>query len=97
MIVGIGIIDFEHWRPIWRQNWMSLAVYKNYSRVVERRKHPRWKKQDIEVEVGSKKTASFDSLLLLYLVDYLSLLRFGKTMWFISLKIYMKRTRVFHY
>lgn len=67
LIEGIGIIDFEHWRPIWRQNWMSLAVYKNYSRVVERRKHPRWKKQDIEVEVGGTLTFFFISMIVFYL------------------------------
>ncbi|XP_034949503.1 hyaluronidase-like isoform X2 [Chelonus insularis] len=29
---GIGIIDFEYWRPIYRQNWGSALVhYRNYS------------------------------------------------------------------
>ncbi|KAL1115807.1 hypothetical protein AAG570_006097, partial [Ranatra chinensis] len=39
---GLGVIDFEHWRPVWRQNWGSLNVYREHSRAVEKRKHPFW-------------------------------------------------------
>ncbi|XP_024877571.1 hyaluronidase-like [Temnothorax curvispinosus] len=39
---GIGVIDFESWRPIFRQNWASLEPYKTLSINLEREKHPNW-------------------------------------------------------
>ncbi|XP_063984608.1 hyaluronidase-like [Diachasmimorpha longicaudata] len=36
---GVGIIDFESWRPIFRQNWASLAPYRDLSIDIERKKH----------------------------------------------------------
>ncbi|VEN47085.1 unnamed protein product [Callosobruchus maculatus] len=39
---GIGIIDFESWRPILRQNFGALSEYKTLSIEVEKRKHPIW-------------------------------------------------------
>ncbi|XP_017783797.1 PREDICTED: hyaluronidase A-like [Nicrophorus vespilloides] len=39
---GIAIIDFESWRPIYRQNWAALEPYKNLSVEIERQKHPSW-------------------------------------------------------
>ncbi|KAG8257663.1 hypothetical protein J6590_043941 [Homalodisca vitripennis] len=66
---GIGIIDFEHWRPIWRQNWMSLSIYKNYSRYLERRRHPRWPKQDIEKEAAER----FESAAKVWMLETLRL------------------------
>ena len=37
---GIGVIDFESWRPIFRQNWASLEPYKTLSIKLERKRHP---------------------------------------------------------
>ncbi|XP_034951790.1 LOW QUALITY PROTEIN: hyaluronidase-like [Chelonus insularis] len=37
---GLGIIDFESWRPIFRQNWGSLAHYRDYSYKIEEKRHP---------------------------------------------------------
>lgn len=49
---GLIVIDFELWRPIFRQNFGSLEPYKNFSYQVEKEKHPGWKdwQQKEEVE-----------------------------------------------
>ncbi|XP_012527752.2 hyaluronidase [Monomorium pharaonis] len=39
---GIAVIDFESWRPIFRQNWASLEPYKTLSIKLERERHPNW-------------------------------------------------------
>ncbi|KAL6259874.1 hypothetical protein P5V15_009784 [Pogonomyrmex californicus] len=47
---GIGIIDFESWRPIFRQNWASLEPYKTVSIKLEHKKHPNWSDAAIKKE-----------------------------------------------
>ncbi|XP_063391644.1 hyaluronidase PH-20-like [Cydia fagiglandana] len=48
---GIGIIDFESWRPVFRQNsWGVLTPYRNLSLQIERQRHPFWTKSMIERE-----------------------------------------------
>ena len=47
---GIGIIDFESWRPIFRQNWASLLKYKELSYSIEENKHYFWPKKLIKIE-----------------------------------------------
>lgn len=47
---GIGIIDFESWRPIFRQNWASLEPYKTLSIKLEREKHPFWSEAAVKKE-----------------------------------------------
>lgn len=37
---GVGVIDFESWRPIFRQNWASLEPYKTLSIKLERERDP---------------------------------------------------------
>ncbi|XP_044001891.1 hyaluronidase-like isoform X2 [Aphidius gifuensis] len=44
------VIDFESWRPIFRQNWASLAAYRDFSIHIENKKHPHWDKWSIEHE-----------------------------------------------
>ncbi|XP_048487190.1 uncharacterized protein LOC119692059 isoform X3 [Plutella xylostella] len=39
---GVGIIDFESWRPVFRQNFGVLVPYKDTSYEIERRKHWWW-------------------------------------------------------
>ena len=46
-ISGIGIIDFESWRPVFRQNFASLEPYKTLSIQIETVKHPTWTKSQI--------------------------------------------------
>ncbi|XP_063219766.1 hyaluronidase-like [Bacillus rossius redtenbacheri] len=45
---GIAVLDFESWRPIFRQNWGSLLPYRELSRDIEKKRHPHWKPQDVE-------------------------------------------------
>ncbi|XP_063633226.1 uncharacterized protein LOC134804199 [Cydia splendana] len=48
---GIGIIDFESWRPVFRQNsWGVLTPYRNLSLHIERQRHPLWTNSMIERE-----------------------------------------------
>lgn len=47
---GIGVIDFESWRPIFRQNWASLEPYKTVSIKLERERHPYWSDAAIKKE-----------------------------------------------
>ncbi|XP_053974578.1 hyaluronidase-like [Hylaeus anthracinus] len=47
---GIGVIDFESWRPIFRQNWASLQPYKDFSMEIVRREHPFWDSRSVEQE-----------------------------------------------
>uniref|UniRef100_A0AB38ZE73 Hyaluronidase n=1 Tax=Ectomocoris sp. TaxID=3104572 RepID=A0AB38ZE73_9HEMI len=37
---GVGIIDFEHWRPIFRENWASLDIYRRRTREMVKIKYP---------------------------------------------------------
>lgn len=47
---GVGVIDFESWRPIFRQNWASLESYKTLSIKLERERHPFWNDNAIKKE-----------------------------------------------
>ncbi|XP_066144226.1 hyaluronidase B-like isoform X2 [Euwallacea fornicatus] len=51
---GLAIIDFESWRPIYRQNWGLLASYKNLSETIERQKHPFWPENWIKKEAARR-------------------------------------------
>ncbi|CAG9833995.1 unnamed protein product [Diabrotica balteata] len=47
---GIGIIDFESWRPIFRQNFGTLLEYKTLSISIEKSKHPLWNQSQLTTE-----------------------------------------------
>nr|ARK19841.1 hyaluronidase [Ampulex compressa] len=47
---GVGVIDFESWRPIYRQNWASLTPYKDLSVSLVRKEHPSWSNRQVEQE-----------------------------------------------
>ncbi|XP_044763612.1 hyaluronidase-like [Coccinella septempunctata] len=51
---GLAIIDFESWRPIFRQNFGSLQAYKNRSVQREERLHPFWPSYFTEKEAQKK-------------------------------------------
>jgi hypothetical protein len=49
---GLVVIDFESWRPIFRQNWGTLLPYKDVSYQIEQERHPFWARQSREAEVS---------------------------------------------
>ncbi|GBP03434.1 Hyaluronidase [Eumeta japonica] len=49
-VSGVGIIDFESWRPIYRQNFGVLTPYKDVSYEIERKRHWWWTKSWIQAE-----------------------------------------------
>jgi hyaluronoglucosaminidase len=49
---GLAIIDFESWRPIFRQNFGFLTPYKDLSIQIERERHPFWTKSRQQQEVS---------------------------------------------
>lgn len=53
-VSGVGVIDFESWRPTYRQNWASLNIYRDKSKAHEKKLHPYWSKDRIESEVSTE-------------------------------------------
>uniref|UniRef100_A0ABD2VTL3 Hyaluronidase n=1 Tax=Trichogramma kaykai TaxID=54128 RepID=A0ABD2VTL3_9HYME len=51
---GIGVIDFESWRPIFRQNWASLQIYRDLSIDLERQRHPFWSPKAVQQEAEAR-------------------------------------------
>ncbi|XP_053690086.1 hyaluronidase Tab y 2.0101-like [Sabethes cyaneus] len=51
---GVGCIDFESWRPIFRQNFGSLQPYKDLSMKIERERHPNWPEKWLEAEATKR-------------------------------------------
>jgi len=51
---GLAIIDFEHWRPMFEENFGSLLPYKEYSMEIEKYNHPFWEKEDLKKEATRK-------------------------------------------
>lgn len=47
---GLAVIDFESWRPVYRQNFGTLQPYKDLSVRLERQAHPLWSDRRIEEE-----------------------------------------------
>ncbi|XP_060807881.1 hyaluronidase-5-like isoform X1 [Amyelois transitella] len=47
---GVGIIDFESWRPVFRQNFGVLVPYKDVSVEIERKLHWWWPKNWMQAE-----------------------------------------------
>ncbi|XP_049804947.1 hyaluronidase B-like isoform X3 [Schistocerca nitens] len=45
---GIGVIDMESWRPVWKQLFGSYAPYPEFSRKLVRSQHPFWSKSSVE-------------------------------------------------
>ncbi|XP_078696460.1 hyaluronidase-1-like [Branchiostoma floridae x Branchiostoma belcheri] len=45
---GLGVIDWEKWKPLWHRNWGSQIIYKNASRELVENRHPDWPKEKIE-------------------------------------------------
>jgi Hyaluronidase len=49
---GLVVIDFESWRPIFRQNWGSLLPYKEISYNIEKERHRFWPTSMQEAEAS---------------------------------------------
>ncbi|KAL2093312.1 hypothetical protein ACEWY4_010624 [Coilia grayii] len=47
---GLGVIDWENWRPQWVRNWGSKDIYRNKSKELIRRTHPGWPQSKVEHE-----------------------------------------------
>ncbi|XP_015207971.1 hyaluronoglucosaminidase 6 [Lepisosteus oculatus] len=47
---GLGVIDWENWRPQWVRNWGSKDIYRNKSKELIRRLHPQWSDRKVEKE-----------------------------------------------
>uniref|UniRef100_A0A1Y1K7I2 Hyaluronidase n=1 Tax=Photinus pyralis TaxID=7054 RepID=A0A1Y1K7I2_PHOPY len=47
---GMGIIDFEHWRPVYDQNFGALNKYRQLSEKIEKKRHPSWSTAQIKAE-----------------------------------------------
>lgn len=47
---GLAIIDFESWRPVYRQNFGVLQPYRDLSERIERKRHPLMPEPRIEAE-----------------------------------------------
>ncbi|XP_031419994.1 hyaluronoglucosaminidase 6 [Clupea harengus] len=47
---GLGVIDWENWRPQWVRNWGSKDIYRNKSKELIRRIHPNWPQSKVEHE-----------------------------------------------
>ncbi|XP_055984982.1 hyaluronidase-1 [Sorex fumeus] len=45
---GLGVIDWESWRPRWAFNWDSKDIYRQRSRALVRAKHPHWSTSQVE-------------------------------------------------
>ncbi|XP_066489753.1 hyaluronidase-1-like [Tiliqua scincoides] len=45
---GLGVIDWEHWRPQWERNWGHKTIYKNKSIELVQKRHPQWSEDTIK-------------------------------------------------
>ncbi|XP_010882485.2 hyaluronoglucosaminidase 6 isoform X2 [Esox lucius] len=47
---GLGVIDWENWRPQWVRNWGSKDIYRNKSKEQIRKLYPEWPESKVENE-----------------------------------------------
>lgn len=51
---GVAVIDFESWRPIYRQNFGTLKIYQDLSMQIEQQNHFLWPKNRLEIEATKR-------------------------------------------
>lgn len=49
---GLAIIDFESWRPVYRQNFGTLQPYRDLSMKIERQRHPFLPERFVQAEAA---------------------------------------------
>jgi hyaluronoglucosaminidase len=47
---GVAVIDFECWRPSFRQNFGDLKIYRDLTLLEVNKKHPFWNREAIEAQ-----------------------------------------------
>ncbi|XP_072277069.1 hyaluronidase-2-like [Pyxicephalus adspersus] len=47
---GLGVIDWEEWRPIWLRNWQMKDIYRQASRQLVASRHPDWTVEQVNKE-----------------------------------------------
>ncbi|XP_066489755.1 hyaluronidase-like [Tiliqua scincoides] len=57
MFNGLGVIDWENWRPLWVRNWGDKTVYRNLSMDLVRGRNPTWD----DKKIMATATAEFES------------------------------------
>ncbi|XP_029472263.1 hyaluronidase-4-like [Rhinatrema bivittatum] len=45
---GLGVIDWENWRPQWDRNWGNKTIYRNKSIELVKTHHPHWSEDKIQ-------------------------------------------------
>ncbi|XP_075039960.1 hyaluronidase-2-like isoform X2 [Mixophyes fleayi] len=46
--VGLAVIDWEEWRPIWIRNWKGKDVYRQASQQLVSLRHPDWMTENVK-------------------------------------------------
>ncbi|XP_077307099.1 hyaluronidase-2-like [Lithobates pipiens] len=47
---GLGVIDWEEWRPIWIRNWQMKDIYRQASRQLAASRYPDWTAEEVNKE-----------------------------------------------
>ncbi|KAM5148027.1 hyaluronidase-2-like [Mantella aurantiaca] len=47
---GLGVIDWEEWRPIWIRNWQLKDIYRQASRQLVASRYPDWTTEEVNKE-----------------------------------------------
>jgi hyaluronoglucosaminidase len=47
---GLAVIDFETWRPTFRQNFGDLKIYRDLTLLQVNKKHPTWTREQVEAQ-----------------------------------------------
>lgn len=71
---GLAIIDFESWRPVYRQNFGTLQPYKDLSIKLVKQKNPYWSKNNIENE-AKRQFSQYGKLFILETLELAKVLR----------------------
>ncbi|XP_051886297.1 hyaluronoglucosaminidase 6 [Pristis pectinata] len=58
---GLGVIDWENWRPLWIRNWGLKNIYRQKSKQLVKRLHPSWTDNQVKLEAKKQyETAASD-------------------------------------